>query len=344
MKRFIGIDVGSLTTKIAVIDGEGHLLFDTYLRSSGGPIESIQLGFRQLRERFGEDLEVSALGTTGSGRHLASVIAGGDTVKNEITAHATAAVKSEPEVATVMDIGGQDSKIIFIDDGIVTDFNMNSICAAGTGSFLDHQAARLDIPIEEFGKYALESQSPVRIAGRCGVFAESDLIHKQQMGYKKENLIAGLCLALARNYLTNVARGKKIEPAVLFQGGVAANVGMRAAFETLLERKIVVPEHFKVMGAWGAALLAARAYRRNPQPTNFRGVERISSFECTPRAFTCTDCSNNCEINEIYIDGDLVSRWGSQCGKWENLNLSSAKYDEQAEAPLEVRNKLKDLA
>lgn len=336
MARFIGIDVGSLTTKIVVVDEREEVLFHTYLRTGGGPIEAIQTGFRQLLAHFGGEFEVAAVGTTGSGRHLAAVMVGADSVKNEITAHAVAARHVEPRARTVIDIGGQDSKIIFLKDGVSTGFNMNSVCAAGTGSFLDHQASRLNVPIEEFGHYALRSRSPVRIAGRCGVFAESDLIHKQQMGYRKEDLIAGLCLALARNYLANVARGRDIKPIVLFQGGVAANVGMRAAFETLLGVEIIVPEYFSVMGALGAALIARGEWHRHRKPSAIRGIEQIATFECSPRSFICADCANDCEINELYIDGTLVSRWGSRCGKWDNLHLSSVQKHELREAALKL--------
>ena len=262
---------------------------------------------------------------------------GADEIRTEITAHAIAAKQICPEVRTVIDIGGQDSKIIYIRHGVSTGFNMNTVCAAGTGSFLDHQATRLGIAIEDFGDYALRAKSPVKIAGRCGVFAESDLIHKQQMGYPPEDLIAGLCISLARNFLQNVARdpqGGRIHPTILFQGGVAANVGMRAAFEHLLGQPLVVPEQHNVMGAWGAALLAKRRIRRTSEPTHFRGIDRIATFACEPRSFTCSDCTNNCEISELYIDGELVSRWGSRCAKWDNLALSSADRHEETEAPL----------
>lgn len=332
---YLGIDVGSVTTKIVLINEKCEVLFDTYLRTEGGPIQAVQKGFRQLFAAHG-DVPVSGVGTTGSGRRLAGIMVGADVIKNEITAHALAARHFEPNVRTVIDIGGQDSKIIFFNNGVPVGFNMNTVCAAGTGSFLDHQAVRLGIPIEEFGEYALRSTSPIKIAGRCGVFAESDLIHKQQMGYKKEDLIAGLCLALVGNYLNNVARGHRIEPPVLFQGGVAANTGMRAAFEKRLGIEIVVPPLFKVMGAFGAALLAKRYAERRRSPSNFRGASYIASFTCTPRTFTCGDCPNNCEVNEVYIGGELVSRWGSKCGKWYNLSLASDDRQEERESPLRV--------
>lgn len=319
MRYYIGIDVGSVTTKLAFIDETGAMVWSAHHRTEGGPIEAVQKIFRGLGEAGFDGYSVYGVGTTGSGRHLAAVMLGADLVKNEITAHAMAAKNYEPRVRTVIDIGGQDSKIIFIRNGVSNGFNMNSICAAGTGSFLDHQAARLGIPIERFGEYALRSTSPVKISGRCGVFAESDLIHKQQMGYKKEDLIAGLCQALVGNYLANVARGKKIEPAVVFQGGVAANQGIRAAFEEKLGFDVTVPEQHSVMGAWGAALLVKQWQIRSGAPTNFRGIDRIGSFECTPRTFTCSDCPNVCEVNELYIESRLVSRWGSRCQKWASL-------------------------
>ncbi len=325
LQNYIGIDVGSVTTKMALVNEAGELIWSKYLRTQGGPIDAIQQIFRRLYSEGFDKLSIHGVGTTGSGRHLAAIMLGADTVKNEITAHATSAKHLEPKVRTVIDIGGQDSKIIFIRNGISTGFNMNSICAAGTGSFLDHQAARLGIPIEKFGEYALRSMNPVKISGRCGVFAESDLIHKQQMGYKKEDLIAGLCIALVANFLANVARGKKIEPAVIFQGGVAANLGIRAAFEQKLGISIIIPEQHSVMGAWGAALLAKQWYQRSGEKTIFRGVDTISSFECIPRTFSCTDCANLCEVNELYIENKLVNRWGSRCEKWANLELSSAE-------------------
>ena len=146
-------------------------------------------------------------------------------------------------------------------------------------------------------------------------------------------------ISLARNFLQNVARdprGKKIRLPVLFQGGVAANVGMKAAFEHLLGHTLTVPAHFTVMGALGAALLAKRRIQRTEQATNFRGIYQLSTFCCQPRSFTCDDCANNCEISELYIDNTLTSRWGSRCQKWDNLTVSSADRHEESEAPLKV--------
>ena len=187
---------------------------------------------------------------------MAGAMLNADVVKNEITAHAAAALSENPEVATIIEIGGQDSKLIILRDGVVVDFAMNTVCAAGTGSFLDQQAGRLNIPIDRFGALALQSTSPVRIAGRCSVFAESDMIHKQQLGHRTCDIVAGLCASMVRNYLSNLAKGKELKPPIFFQGGVAANVGMQRFFADTLRLPILIPRHFDVMGAIGIAQIA----------------------------------------------------------------------------------------
>ena len=185
---YLGVDVGSVSTDLIVLDERLNVKDKIYLRTRGRPIQVIQEGFKLLREKY-MDEEIHACGTTGSGRSIAATLIGADAVKNEITAHSTAALEMDRDVQTIIEIGGQDSKIIVLRDGIVVDFAMNTVCAAGTGSFLDRQAERLDIPIEEFGDYALKATTPVRIAGRCAVFAESDMIHKQQLGYYEADII-----------------------------------------------------------------------------------------------------------------------------------------------------------
>jgi predicted CoA-substrate-specific enzyme activase len=317
VQGYMGIDVGSVSTNLVVINPEGQVLANLYLRTRGQPIQVVQEGLRQIGKELGDDVEIKGVGTTGSARTLTGVIVGADTVKNEITAHAVAASHIVPDVHTVVEIGGQDSKIIILRDGIVTDFAMNTVCAAGTGSFLDHQAERLNIPIEEFGNIALKSKSPVRIAGRCSVFAESDMIHKQQMGHPTSDIVAGLCDALVRNYLNNVGKGKDIMSPVLFQGGVAANAGIKAALERALELEIIIPDYYSVMGAIGAALLAQAAMPEKKK-TNFRGFG-VSDMKYEASSFECKGCPNMCEIVNIAVDGEVLARWGGRCGKWEHL-------------------------
>jgi predicted CoA-substrate-specific enzyme activase len=282
-----------------------------YHRTFGRPLETIPEGLAQMQGFLGPGMELAAVGATGSGRYLAAALAGADVVKNEITAHAVAAIAQKSGVRTILEIGGQDSKIIIVRDGIVVDFAMNTICAAGTGSFLDHQAWRLGVPIERFGELALQADAPVNITGRCTVFAESDLIHKQQIGHTSTNLVAGLCQALARNYLGGLAKDKEILAPILFQGGVAANVGMVKAFREALGEAIDIPEHYDCMGAIGAALLA----RDHTGPTAFRGFD-LSRLEVNLGSFHCPGCPNQCEIVEVSLDGTVAGRWGGRCPRW----------------------------
>ncbi|AGL01971.1 acyl-CoA dehydratase activase [Desulfoscipio gibsoniae] len=315
MYGYLGIDVGSVSTNLVLIGEDGTVKQSFYLRTRGRPIEVVQQGLKQMQAALPDKVKVAGVGTTGSGRHLAGVITGADIIKNEITTHAIAASNVEPGVQTILEIGGQDSKIIILRNGVVADFAMNTVCAAGTGSFLDQQASRLNIKIEEFGPLALQTTVPVRIAGRCAVFAESDMIHKQQMGYNVPDILAGLCEALVRNYLNNVGKGKEILPPIVFQGGVAANAGMKTAFEKALGYTVHVPPYYNVMGALGAAMLAREATNR--KSTRFKGFE-VAEMDFKAGGFACDGCPNVCEVVEILESGKVIARWGDRCGRWSN--------------------------
>jgi predicted CoA-substrate-specific enzyme activase len=273
---YLGIDVGSVTTKLVVLDEADELIGSVYLPTGGRPAVAVCDGLRQIRALLPSDVEIRSVAVTGSARHLVSAIVGADLVKNEITCQAVAAVHFIPGVRTVIEIGGQDSKIILIRDGLVSDFGMNTVCAAGTGSFLDHQAARLCMSIDEFSRRALQGTDKVTISGRCTVFAESDMIHKQQNGAGLNDVIYGLCRALVRNYLSDVGSGKEIKPPAAFHGGVAFNQGIVQALKKELKIDIIVPKHHAIMGAIGAALLAHE--NASEKHGNFKGFE-ISAKE-----------------------------------------------------------------
>ncbi|TFG15987.1 MAG: 2-hydroxyglutaryl-CoA dehydratase [Promethearchaeota archaeon] len=321
---FLGIDVGSVSLKFVLMDRDGHVLTSVFLRNRGSPIESVKDGMSKLREQIEADdnlqgYAIRACGTTGSARYLTKAVVGGDIAKTEIIAHAVGAQSEYPDVRTILEIGGQDSKIIILRDGIIVDFAMNSVCAAGTGSFLDHQASRLGLPIEEFGDWAVKSKNPLSIAGRCTVFAESDMIHKQNAGYAREDIIAGLCDSLVRNYLNNLSKGKELEEPVVFQGGVSFNKGIVQAFERHLNCKVVVPKYNVLMGALGMAILVRDHFLRNDTETVFRGLE-VAEIKFVTSAFNCGDCPNNCEIIQVKmpeLGNEVIARWGSRCGKWE---------------------------
>ena len=316
MKAYLGIDVGSVTTKFAVLDENNELIVHDYMLTQGKPIVMVQQGLKEIQQQLPQNVEISGVATTGSARYLAGVIVGADLVKNEITSHAVAALQYIPDVQTIIEIGGQDSKIIIVRDGVVTDFGMNTVCAAGTGSFLDHQALRLNMSIEEFSRRALDSKSPVRIAGRCTVFAESDMIHKQQMGHRTEDILYGLCQALVRNYLNNVGLGKEIKSPIAFQGGVAFNQAIIKALREELDTEVVVPLHHEVMGAIGAALLVHEEVVNNHCESQFKGFG-VSEEKYHTSSFECQACPNLCEIAQLSINGRVLARWGGRCDLWE---------------------------
>jgi predicted CoA-substrate-specific enzyme activase len=316
-KIYIGIDVGSVSTNIIGLDEEYNVVSRQYIRTNGQPLESVKAGLKKLEADLTQEVEIMAVGATGSGRQLVGTMVGADVVKNEITAHATATLHYYPQARTIFEIGGQDSKIIVLKDQMVVDFAMNTVCAAGTGSFLDHQSERLGIPIEQFGKLALTSKKNVRIAGRCTVFAESDMIAKQQYGFSKAEIINGLCEALVRNYINNLGRGKNLVAPFVFQGGVAANEGIRSAFEREVQDEIIIPKHFDVMGAIGSAILSRNYIEKSSAVTKFRGFG-AADLEFTPSTFECKGCSNLCEVIKVEVSGKVEAMWGDRCGKWSS--------------------------
>jgi len=317
MANYLGIDVGSITMKMVVMDERDEILTKVYLRNSGRPIEAIQQGMEKVVAQLEKEIPIDGVATTGSARHLAAYLVGADLIKNEITAHSIAVIDLIPQAKTIIEIGGQDSKVIVLRNGVVVDFAMNTVCAAGTGSFLDQQAARLGISIEEFGRLAFRADHSVRIAGRCTVFAETDMIHKQQMGHSIEDIVAGLCDSLVKNYLNNVCRGKEILFPIVFQGGVAANPGIQKAIERELGTSLVIPEHFDVMGAIGAAKLVKKA---KPSKTQFRGFD-LSRKSCMTREFECSECGNQCEVIRLVVDDQVVACWGDLCERYsQSLN------------------------
>ena len=311
----LGLDVGSLSTNVVLIDGDNNVVARRYLPTASRPLEAIRRGLSEIYAEVGDKVEVKAVGTTGSGRYLTGDFVGADAIRNEITAQSTAAIAYDPTVDTIFEIGGQDSKYISIDNGVVVDFEMNKVCAAGTGSFLEEQAERLDIRIEDFGDIALSADLPARLGDRCTVFMESDLNAHQQKGVKKENLISGLAYSIVYNYIQKVVGNKRIGTRIFFQGGVTNNKSVVAAFEKVTGKSIIVPPHFDVTGAIGAAILARRSM--NGKKTRFKGFS-ISERSYTVDKFTCKACSNQCEIRRVTIEGDDKPLfYGGRCERYE---------------------------
>lgn len=307
-KAYLGIDIGSISTKGVIIDKDNNILAKDYIWTKGDPINAVKILLKNLKKKLPKDHTVVGVGTTGSARRLIGIMTGASIIKNEITAHAIGTSSIHKDVRTIFEIGGQDSKIILLNNGIVTDYAMNTICAAGTGAFLSSQAKRLEVDVEDFGKIALTSKNPTKIAARCTVFAESDLVHKAQIGHKKEDIIAGLCESVVNNYLNNVAKGKKITPPIVFQGGVSKNIGVVKAFEKITNEKIITDENGHLMGALGVAILAKK---EKEEVFDFDVLDL--NFET--KGYECKRCPNHCEIITIKKDKKIIDAWGNRCEK-----------------------------
>jgi len=330
----LGIDVGSVSTNVVLLDDENRVVARQYLPTAGRPLEAVRDGLMRTGREVGNRVKVRAVGVTGSGRYLTGDFVGADSVRNEITAQARAAAAIDPQVDTLIEIGGQDSKFVRIRSGAVVDFTMNNACAAGTGSFLEEQADRLRINIrQDFSELAFSSPCPSALGERCTVFMESDLVHHQQHGAKVSDLTAGLAYSIAENYLNRVVNGRPIGDHVLFQGGVAANESVVSAFTAITKKEIIVPPNHDVTGAIGAAMLARESMARRAAagrnggahapipsrdfpPSHFRGFD-LSSRHYESSVFECKACPNLCEVHKVAIEGDAPFYYGARCDKFE---------------------------
>ncbi len=300
-----------------VLDEAGEVVKEIYVKTDGRPVEVVNKGLADIWNEMGPRLDILGVATTGSGRELIGELIGADTVNDEITAHKTGAtfigrkfIDRVPD--TIFEIGGQDSKFISLQDGVVVDFAMNEACAAGTGSFLEEQAEKLGIKIiGEFAELALSSEAPVRLGERCTVFMERDVNSYLQRGADKKALVAGLAYSIAYNYLNRLVGRRHIGDTIYFQGGTAYNDSVAAAFSQILDKDIIVPPYNGVVGAIGVALLAREKMAATKAPSRFRGWD-LEKVDYTIREFTCKGCSNECDIRQFTI-GDEKTYWGDKC-------------------------------
>jgi len=319
----LGVDIGSVSTKAALIteiDGKCHVLAYYYRRTDGDPLAAVcdTIGkiHQQVQEKGYKIGEVFAA-TTGSGRYLTGDYIGADLIKNEITAQANGALAFFDDVDAILEIGGQDSKFIRMNGDVIVDFEMNKACAAGCGAFLEKQAARLGIPIADFGDYALRATKPPDLDWTCTVFTESAMVYFQQAGVPIEDLCAAVCFASVKNYWNKNVGNRDIGEKVVFQGAVAFNKGMVAAYETVLGRKIVVPPYPHITGAIGAARLA---FRNRPEKSSFVGFEKVTQGNYTVSSFECKACPNACDVNTFQVEGGPKYYYNDRCEKYSAIH------------------------
>ena len=313
---FLGVDIGSVSTKAAVIDTQGRLLMDLYRRTAGNPIEAAQKLFQEighLCHAYSFDFHVRRAAVTGSGRKLIGALIGADFVINEITAHARASVEVDPEVETVFEIGGQDAKLISIKNGRVSDARLNDVCAAGTGAFIEALAGRLGYTVNEIGKRALGVRPPYT-SSRCTVFMDQDIQRLMQEGCQRREAAGAVMYSICDNYLERVVGLRPIShKRILFQGATARNPALVAAFEQILNIPMVVPEPCHVMGAYGAALLVKE--RTVSTAPSFKGFD-LADEQIYVTHEPCDICSAKCQLTRIHMKENGTSLlWGMKCGR-----------------------------
>ena len=315
---WMGIDVGSISTNLALVDRDGRVLAKRYLMTASRPIEAVRQGLGEIAAEVSGLVDVQGVGTTGSGRYMIAAFVCADIVKNEITAQAAGAVALDANVDTIFEIGGQDSKFISLDGGVIADFEMNKACAAGTGSFLEEQAEKLGIPIkDEFARLALGAAAPRRLGERCTVFMENSLMAELATGAGQDDLLAGLSYSIVENYLNRVVGSRRVGSNIFFQGGTAFNKAVVAAFEKHLDQTVTVPEHHDVTGAIGMALIARDHALATGAPTTFRGFD-LADAEYELDSFTCRHCENHCEINRVRLEGEKTPLlFGGRCERYD---------------------------
>ncbi len=316
MDAYLGLDAGSISINTVVIDEEGTVIASDYTLTEGDLVNNIKKALGKIASRLPANVRIAGTGVTGSGHEIARGILDADIYETELDAHAEAAMHMVPGVRVIFDIGGQDSKVMYVEDGVLVDAVMNRKCGAGTGAFLDAQAARLGVPVERFGEMSLRAKKPYTFSSMCTVFVGRDLVSEQAKGNFKENIIAGLHRSLAMNFFSTLGiNKKKITPPIAFQGGVASNIGVRKALEECLEEsrgercEIQVPLHHRVMGALGMALLARRETNGASRFRGFDAVQRIESRfqECEEHLRLRCGRDRICDLVCFLLDGERVA-------------------------------------
>ena len=315
-KLYMGLDIGSVSAKGVIIDEYNNIISSSYLYTEGNPIKACKQVIRNMRKNINlENDVVVSVGTTGFARKLIGTMLSASVIKNEITAEVMGTISLYPDVKTIFEIGGEDSKIILINDGTILDYEINNLCSSGTGAFIDSLSKRLNIRIEDISDIALRSKKKINLASRCMIFAEVDLIHKIGTGYEREDVIAAVCNGIAINYINNVCKGKKILSPIVFNGGVSKNMAIVKELENCIHEKIIVNKNSQFMGAIGIAIMARDSKIERKFDFN------IDNYSLETKMVCCNKCANNCEIVNVYKNNDLIDHWGNRCNKVDAINV-----------------------
>ena len=306
---YIGIDIGSTSTKAVLIDEKRRIRGGFYTSTAGEPIRAVQKLVTCINETFAsQHLQILGTATTGSGRMIIKELFDADMAMNEITAHAKAAVFLHPRADTIIEIGGQDSKFTLLRDGEVYYSAMNYVCAAGTGSFIEEQAKRLEVNLDAFSEMAFGARAPFT-SDRCTVYMERDLNALLGEGWSKRSLAAAVLNSVRDNYLAKVVSRTALGEYIVFQGATGRNKALVAAFEQLIGKPIHVSAYCHLTGALGAALLCGEA-----QPKQKQSAFIWEFRDLTIREETCKRCPNHCLLTVVQSGGKTAG-WGMKCGR-----------------------------
>jgi predicted CoA-substrate-specific enzyme activase len=316
---YLGVDVGSTSTKAVILDESGtKLLAKNYLMTAGRPIDAVKQVCRNLLRSGGGKVRIAGAGVTGSGRYLIGGLISADLIKNEITAQTRAAAEIDAE-ADIIEIGGQDSKLVIKRNGVVVDYQMNKACAAGTGSFIDELAEMLGVSVNngEFANLAFAAPSTLDLGTRCAAFMGQAVALAQQEGVPLEVITASLANSITKNYLSKVVGRRKLGNKVILTGAVFYNQAIVSAFcQELKDKTLTVAEHREVSGAIGAALLAKEAMAG--QKSRFKGFQLVIDSEVVLSTFTCKACDNNCTITRMEMPDETPTFYGSRCDRYDS--------------------------
>ena len=316
---YLGVDIGSTSTKAVILDEAGKkVIGKNYLMTAGRPVEAIKEVFRNLLKDGADKIRIEGVGITGSGRYLVGSFIGADLIKNEITAQSRAAEDLDVE-ADIIEIGGQDSKLVIKRNGVVIDYQLNKACAAGTGSFIDELAEMLGISVTngEFADLAFKAPYTIDLGTRCAAFMAQAVASAQQQGMPLEIIVASLSTAIAKNYLSKVVGNRRLGDKVILTGAVFYNRAVVSAFHSELgDRELIVSEHKEISGAIGAALLAKE--QMAGRKSSFRGFQRVVDSKCTLMSFVCKGCDNNCTITRMQMPGEKATYYGSRCDRYDS--------------------------
>ncbi|GHV03235.1 2-hydroxyglutaryl-CoA dehydratase [Spirochaetia bacterium] len=327
-RRYIlGVDGGSTTTKVSLIDAEtDEIVASYYGRTHGDPVKALKECLANIQEKIVADtgdkkVDIRLVATTGSSREILGVFLETPGVYNEIIAHSVGTTFFDPGVETIFEIGGQDAKYVLLKNGVPIDYAMNEACSAGTGSFLEESASG-DLSIhstKDIGPIALQADAPCKFGEHCSAFINSDIRKAVQQGATRENITAGIACSIVANYLNRVVGNRTIGGKIFLQGGVAKNPAVPLAFAMMLDKEILVPPSPELMGCFGVALLAKRKHTDGLLAEQTVDIDQLLTREIIyERVFTCQSCDNRCPIQVLKVNGHPYM-FGGRCNKYTNM-------------------------